>query len=223
MKREWQAAQSECTCCSSAHDARPHGDPRCDLCAEALFVTTCDVLVRRWGGWFWLRQLLNEEAVQAARERYPDLPELEEAGDLSPWRPTDAHLEAWREIQRFGTTPWHASRLEDQGDDRPVGTLYLPVPVLPTDLKSDAQGRALRLFNELWERLGLAEPKDRGRTPARSREWDRYLDWLWQYRVEGRRLEAIENADSPRSPDALVDTRAILRGIDRAVTALNAL
>ena len=208
-----------CACCGAQHDRRPQGETACDLCAEAKFWCEAEHRARRWGGWFWLTEHLRYLGKEQARTAHADIGRLEYEANLV-W-----HLQPWQEevldeIETFGTLPWSFDSFWEMGEEMPVGTVYLPVRIRRTDLKADVERRAKRLLDEVWRRVGLKTPRNAAVTEQRQREWNRYLDWLWQIRVDGKPLEQLENADSPREAGLVVTTRTIERGSKAALRAL---
>lgn len=211
--------QEPCLCCAARHDTRPRGDTQCDLCAEAKFWSEAAFRSQRWGGWFWLTDLLRDTGRLQAQALDPSIVQRE-ADENLVWRLQPWHEEIIDEIEALGTRPWsHDSFWEmDAGDS--VGTVYLPVRILRTDLKANVELRAKRLLDEVWRRMQIKTPRSAAVTPRRQQDWARYLDWLWQLRVEKRPIEQVENADSPADAGATVDTRTIRRGVKQALRAL---
>ncbi|MEZ4503004.1 MAG: hypothetical protein R3C39_10300 [Dehalococcoidia bacterium] len=210
-----------CRCCVADHDRRPNGGPTCHLCAEALFWTTSALRARRWGGWFWLIEELRDSARARARESDPALLERELRFGIV-WEGNEPYRAMLDRVRRFGSDPWNGHAMYGwEAGVRQIATVFLPVRVLSTDLRRDIQQRALALLNNIWDRYRLSDPKTTGRSDARQRQWDRYLSWLWQERVEGHPIDSID-APSPTGPEP-VTPQTIGRGIDRALRALAAL
>ncbi|MCZ7577022.1 MAG: hypothetical protein M5U18_08290 [Dehalococcoidia bacterium] len=112
-------------------------------------------------------------------------------------RPLELHEqveEYYARVRRLGTDPWRAdSHVEWSLGLERMATMIVPVPILRTDLKADVEERATRIISELWKRLGLKTPRSRGTSTTRARNWDAYLDWLWQHRVQRRPISEIRS------------------------------
>ena len=83
------------------------------------------------------------------------------------------------------------------------------------------QRRLSDTFNALWDNLKLKSPKSTGKTPARSRDWDRYIEWLWRHRVVEESIEDIAEAyPSPKGDGWDMTERAVGDGVKLAISTL---
>lgn len=159
-------------------------------------------MARRWGGWFWIEELLRQEAWARAAldaEREIDAPREDPDADI---------------YKRFGTDPWrHDSHDAYRRGIFRLQSLYLPVAVLDTDLKSNVQQRAWDLVDAVWERYGIRTPRNTGVTASRLEDWQRFIGWLWEDRVE-----RIPRADVGGGAKSLP---AVTEGIGRALAVLS--
>jgi len=165
-----------------------------------------------------LKEVLRRDAILRAQAENPNLGDLAARADLT-WKPNRWHLAAADEVARLGTNPW-AYRIYNEFGIRSVGTFYLPVRWLDSDTKRDVEARAVAVLDALWAKLGLTKPGNTAATPRRQQQWDRYLAWLWQRRVEHLSFEAMENVESPGRIDEVVAVQTIKRGVKRAIAAL---
>lgn len=213
------ARRKPCPCCSARHDRRPVGTVSCAYCAEAWFWQSSEFLSRRWGGWSWQQRQLRFAARTSASSD-PRVVEWERKAERTPGPGVRSGVELLRRTL-LGTDPWDSdSVLDYQSGLRAVGTLYLPVHVLNTDLKRDVDARAQAILDALWNKVELRKPKSTGRTETRSANWDRYLGWLWQHRVDGVQLVDLETEVGERDAEGFVSLPAMSTGISRALAVL---
>lgn len=201
---------SDCECCELDHDLSPQVPAQdCDLCAEALLDETARQLARRWGGWRWLADALLVETEQEVRQLAPS--EVQE-------RLRTALPFKRQERGPLGGNPWKVEPYDY--DDRQIASFMVRVPMFTSDLKGDVAARLGRVFDALWRQLGIQNPKGTARSSRRGEDWDRYLSWLWQHRIEGKPVERIDGTESRTTPDEVLSERAIREGIALATRAL---
>ena len=204
-----------CACCQRNHDFTPVGTVRCALCAEAIYWVKSEMISRRWGGWHWLGESIRQGAELRAREAFQGLVELEDKARLGHFEPD--FQESLERARKLGGNPWGDSPLAHEAHE----TFFIPVSMFRTDLKSDVQHRLRDTFNALWDNLKLKSPKSTGKTPARSRDWDHYIEWLWRHRVMGKSIEEIADAyPSPIDGDWPINKRAVNDGVKLAISTL---
>jgi hypothetical protein len=97
--------------------------------------------------------------------------------------------------------------------------LVIPVPIRATDLKANVRERASLLLDELWEQVDLKTPRDRGLGKKRDSDWDHYLKWLWEHKIDGKPIVEIDDDSKPTNVD-LVYPSTIRRGLRKALQAL---
>jgi hypothetical protein len=199
-----------CECCERQHDLSPKTpSPDCDFCAEALLDETGKKLARRWGGWRWLVDALLFDAEREVRRLAPT-EWRERLKTPLPFKRQDRGL--------LGGNPWKVEPFDY--DDRQIASFIVRVPMFTSDLKGDVAKRLGRVFDALWRELRIPNPKGTARSTRRSEDWDRYLSWLWQHRIDGKPIDQIQGVESRTLPDEVLSERAVRDGIALASRTL---
>lgn len=208
-----------CPCCGAAHRPPVPKRPGCRYCAEALYWHHTHLESRRFGGWDWVRWMLMAD-TEATFRADPVNAEREIRVAMRPLELHEQVEQYYARVRRLGTDPWRAdSHVEWSLGLERMATMIVPVPILRTDLKADVEERATRIISELWKRLGLKTPRSRGTSTTRTKNWDAYLDWLWQHRVQRRPIPEIRAGSSWHGDDD-PSPNTIREGITRALESL---